>query len=72
MQAITGPSEHVLALREEYRIALRLWSEARALYPEDSAEVERATEHVAILEYELKREHGTPAEPLIPALEAQG
>jgi hypothetical protein len=51
-------------LLKEYRIALGMWSEARALYPSDSPEIERATEHLGILEYQLT--HSSP--PVDPPL----
>jgi hypothetical protein len=68
MQAITLTQGE---LREEYRIALRLWSEARALYPADSPEVERAAEELATLEHKLLQPDTTTSEPVVPALEAQ-
>ncbi len=37
----------------EYRTALGVWSEARAMYPAEAAEVEAATRHVEELEREL-------------------
>lgn len=58
-------------LREEYRILLGLWSEARALYPADSPEVERASEELATLELQLQQPDPTTSEPTAPALEAQ-
>jgi hypothetical protein len=40
-------------LLNEYRVALGLWSEARALYSPDKAEVAAATSHLEALEQEL-------------------
>jgi hypothetical protein len=70
MTALPGNEKREELVRE-YRIALGLWSETRALYPSDSAEVERATEHLAILEYQLARSNAPATDPLVPALESQ-
>jgi hypothetical protein len=40
-------------LLNEYRIALGLWSEARALYSPDEPEVAAATSHLEAIEQEL-------------------
>ena len=72
MKAIEGRSEEHNALLVEYRIALGIWSEARAIYPADSPEVERATEHLAIVEYQLTHLYVRPVDPLVPAMESLG
>ena len=41
-------------LLSEYRIALQVWSEARALYSPDQPEVTAATNHLEALERELR------------------
>lgn len=56
MKTIAGITAEHLALIEEYRMALRLWSESRVLYPEDAPEVTEATRHIETLE-ELLRKH---------------
>ena len=71
MKAITGKSKRYMELVEEYRVALGLWSEARALYPVDSLEVQRATEHLEVLEYNLSHVRAGTVAELDPALEAQ-
>ena len=43
MDAITDTSAQRQKLLDEYRIALRMWSETKALYEIDSAEVSEAT-----------------------------
>ena len=40
-------------LLSEYRVALGVWSEARALYSPDEPEVAAATNHLEALEQEL-------------------
>ena len=50
-------------LLNEYRIALRLWSEVRALYSPDQPEVKAATDHVEALERQL----GAPSQPALAA-----
>ena len=40
-------------LLREYRVALGVWSEARALYAPDEPEVTAATSHLQALEQEL-------------------
>ena len=42
-----------LELLNEYRIALGLWSDVRALYPPHEAEVAAATGHLEALEEQL-------------------
>jgi hypothetical protein len=42
-------------IQEDYRVVLRLWSDTRALYPEDSLEVSEIEEKLSELEYSLGR-----------------
>ena len=53
MRAIAGISSKHMALLDEYRIALSLWSETRALYTAEAAEVVQATIHLEDLEHEI-------------------
>jgi len=53
MKAIAGISEKHLGLLDDYRMALSLWSETRALYNADASEVAEATKHLEELEREL-------------------
>jgi hypothetical protein len=53
MKAIAGINPEHLALLDEYRMALSLWSETRAIYLPEAAEVHQATKHLEDLEYEL-------------------
>jgi hypothetical protein len=53
MKAITGVSSKHMALLDEYRMALSLWSETRALYSADAIEVRQATKHLEALEEDL-------------------
>ena len=53
MKAIAGISSKHMALLDEYRMALSLWSETRALYTAEAAEVVQATKHLEDLEHEL-------------------
>jgi hypothetical protein len=53
MKAIAGISAKHMALLDEYRMALNLWSETRALYVPDAPEIVQATKHLEDLEYEL-------------------
>ena len=53
MKAITGISTKHMALLDEYRMALSLWSETRALYAGEAYEVVEATRHLEELEHEL-------------------
>ncbi len=58
MNAIAGTSAEHAALLNEYRIALRLWSESRALYQQDTApEVMEASRMVEALEHKLQDRH---------------
>jgi hypothetical protein len=53
MKPIAGISSKHMALLDEYRMALSLWSETRALYSGEAAEVVQATQHLEDLEHEL-------------------
>ena len=53
MKAIAGITSKHMALLDEYRMALSLWSETRALYTPDAAEIAQATQHLEDLEHEL-------------------
>ena len=53
MKAIAGISSKHMALLDEYRMALSLWSETRALYLADTLEVRQATKHLESLEEDL-------------------
>jgi hypothetical protein len=53
MKAITGISSKHMALLDEYRMALSLWSETRAFYAPGAVEVAQATRHLEELEQEL-------------------
>ena len=53
MKAIAGMSLKHMALLDEYRMALSLWSETRAFYPSEAVEVVEATRHIEELEHEL-------------------
>ncbi len=53
MKAIAGVSSKHMALLDEYRMALSLWSETRALYSPEAAEIAQATRHLEDLEHEL-------------------
>jgi hypothetical protein len=55
MKAITGISTKHMALMEEYRMALSLWSETRAFYAAEATEVVQATRHLEELEQELSQ-----------------
>ena len=55
MNAIAESSAEHTALLNEYRIALRLWTEARALYQHETApEVVEANRAVENLEFRLR------------------
>ena len=54
MNAIASPTTAHSALLDEYRAALQVWSEARALYSQDSPEVAEATRHIEEVERRLK------------------
>jgi hypothetical protein len=53
MKAIAGISAKHMALLDEYRMALSLWSETRALYVPEAMEIVQATQHLEDLEHEL-------------------
>jgi len=53
MKAIAGISSKHMALLDEYRMALSLWSETRAFYSPDATEVLQATKHLEDLEEDL-------------------
>ena len=53
MKAIAGISSKHMALLDEYRMALSLWSETRALYVPEAEEILQATKHLEDLEQEL-------------------
>jgi hypothetical protein len=53
MKAVTGISAKHMALLDEYRMALSLWSETRALYSADAIEVRQAIQHLEALEEDL-------------------
>ena len=53
MMGIPGIGSKHMALLDEYRMALSLWSETRALYSADTVEVQQATEHLEALEEDL-------------------
>ena len=53
MKAIAGISSKHMALLDEYRMALSLWSETRALYTAEATEIRQATKHLEDLEHEL-------------------
>ena len=52
-KCVNAMTQTHLELLNEYRIALGLWSEVRALYPLHEAEVAAATSHLEALEQEL-------------------
>ena len=66
MKAITGISSKHMALLDEYRMALSLWSETRALYTAEAAEVVQATKHLVDLEHEISLCE-VPLEPIRPS-----
>jgi hypothetical protein len=53
MKAIAGIRSKHMALLDQYRMALSLWSETRALYSPEAAEIVQATKHLEDLEHEL-------------------
>jgi hypothetical protein len=55
MKAIAGISAKHMTLLDEYRMALSLWSETRALYTPDAFEVAEANRHLEELERELSQ-----------------
>lgn len=54
MDAIAAVSSTHQSLLEEYRTALRLWTEARALYPDSSPAVLAATSRLEEIEQDLR------------------
>ena len=64
MKAITGISSKHMALLDEYRMALSLWSETRALYSPEAAETVQATKHLEDLEHELSLCDARSAQPV--------
>ena len=61
MKAIAGITLKHMALLDEYRMALSLWSETRALYAAEAAEIVQATKHLEDLEHELSLCELSPA-----------
>lgn len=53
MKAIAGINAKHIALLDEYRMALSLWSETRAFYAAEAVEVVEATRHLEEIEREL-------------------
>jgi hypothetical protein len=68
MNAVTDPGAKHKACLEEYRMALRMWSEIRALYYLDPAapEVREATRHLEELERDLANFNKRPPALLMP------
>jgi hypothetical protein len=64
MTGISGINSKHMALLDEYRMALSLWSETRALYVAGSIEVLQATEHLEALEEDLARYDAPTTVPL--------
>jgi hypothetical protein len=58
MNLIAGISSEHRAVLDEYRIALRLWSEVRGLYAPETVEVLQATNHLETLEHALAAYEG--------------
>ena len=71
MQATMTPTLTHAELEKEYRIAVRLWSEARALYPANSPEIASAEEQLTRLETQLLEPDNPTSEIMTPVLEAQ-
>ena len=63
MKAIAGISSKHMALLDEYRMALSLWSETRALYLPDAVEIIQATKRLEDLEQEISL-CDVPLEPI--------
>jgi len=63
MNAIASPTTAHSELLDDYRAALQVWSEARAVYAQDSPEVAEATRHIEEVEQRLQdyRESIEPA-----------
>jgi len=55
MKAIAGISSKHMALLDEYRMALSLWSETRALYLPEAPEIVQATRHLEDIEQALSQ-----------------
>jgi hypothetical protein len=55
MKAIAGISSKHMVLLDEYRMALNLWSETRALYSPEAGEIVQATKHLEDLEQALSQ-----------------
>ncbi len=53
VKAIVGISAKHMALLDEYRMALGLWSETRALYSAEAAEVQQVIKHLEEVERSL-------------------
>jgi hypothetical protein len=53
MKAIAGISSKHTALLDEYRMALSLWSETRAVYLPEAMEIVQSTKHLEDIEHEL-------------------
>ena len=66
MKAIAGISSEHMALLDEYRMALSLWSETRALYLPEAMEIVQATKHLEDIEHELSL-CDVPFEPKRPS-----
>jgi hypothetical protein len=69
MKTINPANEALSWLREEYKIALGIWSETKALYPSDSPEVANATALVNHIEAELAQPQEPRVEYHVPELE---
>ena len=66
MKAIAGISSKHMTLLDEYRMALGLWSETRALYLPEAMEIVQATKHLEDIEHELSL-CDVPVEPKRPS-----
>lgn len=66
MKAIAGISSKHMALLDEYRMALSLWSETRALYLPEAPEIVQATKHLEELEQALSQ-CDAPSQPARPS-----
>lgn len=72
MTATMTPTLTHAELAEEYRIAVRLWTEARALYPANFPEITSAEEQLTALETQLRQpETTTSGKTVVPELETQ-
>lgn len=54
-------------LLAEYRFVLGLWTEAKELYPPDSAEMFQVTWHLELLEFSLEQFRPTTSPPMTVA-----